>query len=136
MRLILPLLVVAVHVIATFLPWITVETKDLTITGVDTTGTTYGVPAYFHFFWLVIYTLLMLVNRVWSRRAAMIVAAFNFAWAARNFLLIPACQMGECPVRRIGLYLLLLSAFALIFAGLLAPGRKTAELADNPGGPV
>jgi hypothetical protein len=58
-------------------------------------------------------------------------AAFNFAWAARNFLLIPACHMGECPVRKVGLYLLLLSSVALIFAGLLAP-LKTAPQAAAP----
>jgi hypothetical protein len=61
----------------------------------------------------------------------MVVAAFNFAWAVRNFLLIPVCQMGECPVRRIGLYLLLLSSLALIFAGL-GGALKQQETSNDP----
>lgn len=125
MRFLLPLLVIAVLIAACFLPWMTVETRNITITGVDTTGTTFGKPAYFHFFWTGLYLLFILFNKVWSKRVAMGFAAFNFAWAVRNFLVIPACQMGECPVRRVGLYLLLLSSFALLFAGLMGPAIKS-----------
>lgn len=118
MRSLLPYFVGAVLLASCFMPWMSIETRAITISGVDTAGTTFGIPAYFHFFWLALYLFFILFNKVWSKRVAMVVAAFNFAWAVRNFLLIPVCQMGECPVRRIGLYLLLLSSLALIFAGL------------------
>lgn len=124
MRFLLPLFVVALLVAACFLPWMTVESKGITITGVDTTGTTFGNPAYFHFFWILLYLIFLFINRVWSRRVAMVLAAFNFAWALRNFLIIPLCSPGECPVRRIGLYLLLFSSVALFFAGLLGPVKN------------
>lgn len=131
MRFLIPFFVAALLVLSCFLPWMTVEGRNITITGLDTTGTNYGKPAYFHFFWVWLYLLFLTINKFWSRRAAMGFAAFNFAWATRNFLLIPACQMGDCPVRRIGLYLLLISSLALIFAGLLAPS-KTAPHAATP----
>jgi hypothetical protein len=127
MRFLPSLLVAAALIAGCFLPWITIETKGITITGVDTTGTTFGKPAYFHFFWVGLFLLLLLINKVWSRRAAMVFAAFNFAWAVRNFLLIPACQMGECPVRRTGLYLMIISSFLLIFAGLIAPAKPQID---------
>lgn len=57
----------------------------------------------------------------------MVLAAFNFAWAVRNFLIIPGCQMGECPVRQVGLYLLLLSSLLLMVAGLFAPVKSEAQ---------
>lgn len=127
MRLLLSLLVVALLVASCFLPWMSIETRGITITGLETKGTSYGKPAYFHFFWVGLFLLFLLLNKVWSRRAAMVFAAFNFAWAVRNFLLIPACQMGECPQRRIGLYLLLLASFALLFTGLLGSVKPTVS---------
>lgn len=127
MRFLLPFVVIAILVGSCFLPWVTIETKNITISGVDTTGTTFGKPAYFHFLWIGIYLFFLLINKVWARRAAMIIAAFNMAWAARNFLVLPACQMGECPVREMGIYLLLISSFALIFAGLAGPAAQQVQ---------
>lgn len=124
MRFLLPLFVIAVLLVSCFLPWVSIESRGITITGVETTGTLYGKPAYFHFFWVGLYLCVLLFNNVWARRVAMVFAAFNLAWAARNFLLLPACQMGECPVRRIGLYLLLAASLALVFAGLIGPAEK------------
>ena len=106
------------------MPWMTIESKDITITGVDTTGTSFGKPAYFHFFWTGLFLLFFLINRVWSRRTAMVFSAFNMAWAFRNFMLLPACQLGDCPVRLTGLYVLLASAVLLFVTGLLAPVKK------------
>jgi hypothetical protein len=131
MRFLLPLFVVAVLIWSCFMPWITIETKSITITGLDTTGTAYGKPAYFHFFWVGLFSLFFLINRVWSRRTAMVFAAFNAAWALRNFLVLPVCQMGECPVRRTGLYILFLSSIALFFTGLIAPAKDSVQTTAN-----
>lgn len=106
------------------MPWMTIESKGITITGVDATGTDFGKPAYFHFLWTGLFLVFFLVNRVWSRRMAMVFTAFNVAWAFRNFFVLPVCQMGECPDRRIGLYLVFFASLVLFFAGLLAPARE------------
>jgi len=126
LKLVFCLLAVVVLVIACFLPWMTIESKNLTISGMNTTGTLYGKPGYFHFLWAGVYLLFLLINRVWSKRAAVGLAAFNIAWAMRNFLLLPACQMGECPVREEGLYVLLIASFIMFLAPLLneKPARQ------------
>lgn len=129
MRFLLPLLVVAVLIASCFLPWMTIESKGITITGLNTAGTTYGKPAYFHFLWVGFFLLFLFINKVWSTRAAMVFAALNAAWAFRNFLVLPMCQMGECPVRRTGLYLLFFSSLALFFAGLVGPAKENEETA-------
>jgi hypothetical protein len=79
-------------------------------------GTSFGKPGYFHFVWTIIYLLFLCIPKVWAQRVAVGVAAFNIAWAVRNFLVIPVCQMGECPERKMGLYLLLIAAFILFLA--------------------
>ena len=119
LKFVLSLLSVAVLVFACFLPWITIESKNITISGMNTTGTLYGKPGYFHFLWAGAYLFFLLINKIWSKRAAVGMAAFNIAWALRNFLLLPACQMGECPERREGLYLLLLASFLMFLTPLL-----------------
>ncbi len=120
---IFPFIAVALLVVSCFLPWMTIESKGITITGVDTAGTRYGKPAWFHFLWAAVYFGLLITNKVWAYRVAMVVAAFNIAWAMRNFLFLPACHMGDCPLKRIGIYLLLASAIAM-FAAVLVSAPK------------
>src|ERR1043165_2320052 len=98
-RFLFALLTITLLVVSCFMPWMTIESKGITITGLDTTGTSFGKPAYFHFLWSGLVLIFLLLNKVWSRRIALVFAAFNVAWALRNFLLIPSCQMGECPVK-------------------------------------
>lgn len=130
MRFLIPIVVAAVLIGSCFMPWMIIESKGLTISGVDTTGTSFGKPAYFHFLWTGLFMIFFVVNRVWSRRAAMAFSAFNMAWAFRNFMLLPACQMGDCPARQTGLYILLISAILLFVTGLLAPVKKGPATAD------
>ena len=118
LKFILPLLAVAVLVISCFLPWMTVASKNLTITDVDTTGTTYREPGYFHFIWAGAYLAFVFIPKLWARRTAVAMAAFNMAWAGRNFLLIPGCQMGECPIRKEGLYLLVIASIGMFIPPL------------------
>ena len=118
LNLLLSILAVAILVAACFLPWITIESRGITITGIDTTGTAFNKPGYFHFVWAGLYLFFLLFNKVWARRTAVVLAAFNVAWALRNFLLIPACAGGECPVKKAGLYLLLAASLAMFFTPL------------------
>lgn len=95
-----------------------IESRQLTITGVDTTGTDFGKPGYFHFVWAALYLIFLIINKVWSKRVALGLSAFNVAWALRNFLLIPVCAGGECPVKQVGLYLLLAASILMFVTGL------------------
>lgn len=113
---------IALLVTACFLPWMAIESRSITVTGLNTAGTKFGKPGYFHFLWTGIFLIFLLIPKVWAQRAAVGVAAFNIAWAIRNFLIIPMCQMGECPERKIGLFLLLVAAFVMFVAPML--GQK------------
>ena len=38
-----------VLITACFFPWVTVESKNIVVSGVDATGTSFGKPGYMHF---------------------------------------------------------------------------------------
>lgn len=127
LNFLLPFFAIVLLVISCFMPWITVESKNITITGVHTEGTLFGKPGYFHFVWVAPCFFFLLLNKLWAQRAAAVFSAFNMAWAVRNFFLIPVCQMGDCPVRRSGLYFLFFSSLLLFGFVLLLPVKQTAK---------
>lgn len=106
-----------------FLPWVYIESRELTFTGVDTTGSNYGKPGYLHFVMVIAFLPLTLIPRLWAKRANLIVVALNIAWAIRNFIMIGVCQGGECPVKKEGLFLAL-AASLLMFISALFPDTK------------
>lgn len=120
------LLSVAAIVAAAWMPWVYIESRHLTFTGLDTTGSNFGSPSYVHFIFAGIFGVLTLVPRLWAKRANLLVVALNFAWALRNFFMIAACAGGECPVRKAGL-LLTLAASILMLVSALFPDMKIRE---------
>ena len=92
------------------MPWVTIESKQLTINGFDTTGTNFGQPGLVHFVVAAFYILLLLLNKTWSKRTAFFICAINVAWSVRNFLIISACYAGDCPKKHVALYLLLIAS--------------------------
>ncbi|MEO5945607.1 MAG: hypothetical protein ABIP79_02235 [Chitinophagaceae bacterium] len=92
-------------IIACFTPWVFIASRNITISGVEATGTSFGKPGYFHLLCAFFFLLFHFIPRIWAKRSNLLVAALNMAWAIRNFFVIAACQGGECPEKKIGLYL-------------------------------
>lgn len=123
----LAILAAIVIVIACFLPWVTVESIALTITGMDTGGTNFGKPGYFHIAMAAVFLVFTFLTRIWAKRANLLVVALNLAWAIRNFIMIGACSGGECPSRQAGLWLVLLASLVM-FVGALFPDVEMKKL--------
>ena len=104
--------------IACFFPWVFIESKNITVTGVQSAGTTFGKPGYFHFVMAALYLGLHFTPRVWAKRVNVLVAALNIGWAARNYFLISGCSGGECPEKKIGLYIVLIASLTMLIASL------------------
>ncbi|MGC4036431.1 MAG: hypothetical protein QM764_10745 [Chitinophagaceae bacterium] len=117
-------------IISCFSPWIFIVSKNITVSGVDATGTNFGKPGYFHFIMTALYIILTLIPKVWSQRTNLLICAFNLGWAIRNFIIIPVCQMGECPEKKSGLYLSLIASILMLIASLF-PDIKI-EQSDKP----
>lgn len=118
-------------IIACFMIWITVPSKNITVTGFDAGGTNFGKPGYFHFFCTFFFLVFTFVPRVWAKRANLLVAPINFAWAVRNFFIITSCRDGECPEKHVAIYLILVAS-ALMLGSALFPDLSTKQKERQP----
>jgi len=60
----------------------------------------------------------VMVPRIWAKRLNLVVAALNMGWALRNFILIPACQAGDCPLKQSGLWMVELASLFMLLAAV------------------
>jgi hypothetical protein len=100
-----------------FLPWVYIVSKQITISGFIAVGTNFGKPGLLNFIMSVVMLVMFAVPAIWAKRTNVFIAALNLAFSIRNFIVLPFCMGGECPEKKIGLYLLVfLSAVILVMA--------------------
>lgn len=114
-----------VLVVSCFLPWVFIDSKSLTLTGISALN--FGKPAFLHFFLAAATIILLLLNKPISQKAALLFSALNLAWAVRNFLMISACYMGDCPERLSGIYIMLISSIAMLIGVVTMPAKVQAN---------
>ncbi len=102
-----------------FLPWTFIASQQITVSGFKAVGTNFGKPGLFNFTMCVIMVAMFAVPAIWSKRTNVFIAALNLAWAFRNYLLVSACMMGECPEKKPALFALLGLAIVLQIMALL-----------------
>jgi hypothetical protein len=120
------ILAALVLIIACFLPWVFISSKNITITGVDPSGTNFGKPAYLHLALVLFFLAFTLTPRLWAKRANLLIIALNLGWAIRNFTIISRCEAGECPVRKVGLILAFVASIVITISALF-PDMKLNE---------
>ncbi|MFY8003808.1 MAG: hypothetical protein ACOVNR_03165 [Chitinophagaceae bacterium] len=98
-------------VTACFLPWVSIESLQAIINGFETSKTNFGRPGIMQTSLSVIMLLMFAINRIWAKRTNIFLGAFNFAWSVRNYIIVSTCAMGECPQKKLGLYMLVTAAF-------------------------
>jgi len=118
-------------IIACFAPWVIIESKNIIVSGNHAVGTAFGKPGYMHILMGVIFLTLILLDKWWSKRIALFVAAFNVAWGIRNFIIISACHGGECPVKQWGIYIMLVSSVSMLIAILFNPSLTREKSAAD-----
>lgn len=111
-----------------YLPWVVIERTQLTVTGMDAAGTNFGKPGWMNIILTTISVLLFAIPRVWAKRTNFFLTMLNLAWSIRNYVVVSACLMGECPVKQPALYLLIvLSLLMMVMSALprlkLAPRK-------------
>lgn len=107
------MLAVLLMALACFLPWSIIESKQLTITGMQTVGTSFGRPGLFLLIFGTIGFILFALPMIWAKRTNVFVSALILAWSIRNYILVSTCMFGECPVKQPALYVLVVCAVVI-----------------------
>ena len=120
------LFAVILLIVSCFLPWVIISSRNIVVSGVESTGTNFGKPGYTHFVMSFFFIIFHFIPRLWAKRSNLLVVALNIAWAIRNYFIISMCREGECPEKQIGLWLVLLASFLVLIAALF-PDIKLNE---------
>jgi hypothetical protein len=64
--------------------------------------------------------------KVWAKRSNWLVATLTVAYTVKTYVAFTACYSGICPVKQIGIYLLLLSV-TIIFVAAILPDLKLKQ---------
>jgi hypothetical protein len=125
------LVAAVVLIVACCSVWVTIPSRNITISGINTEGTNFGKPGYFHFLAISFFLLFTFIPRIWAKRANLAVTALNMAWAIRNYFIITVCRGGDCPEKKFAIYLVLISSTLMLVSALL-PDMKTKDKTSNP----
>ena len=120
------LFAVILLIVSCFLPWVIIPSKNIVVSGIDSTGTNFGKPGYTHFVLSFFFIIFHFIPRLWAKRSNLLVVALNIAWAIRNYFIISMCREGDCPEKQIGLWLVLLASILILIAALF-PDIKLRE---------
>ena len=120
-------------IMSCFIPWIFIESKSITVSGIDARGTNFGKPGYFHFAMAVFFLFFSLMPKVWAKRANLLITALNMGWALRNFIIIGACEGGECPLKKGGIWLILASSAIMLVSSLFPDMKLQHKQNQSPG---
>ena len=120
------LFAVILLIVSCFLPWVIISSRNIVVSGVESTGTNFGKPSYTHFVLSFFFIIFHFIPRLWAKRSNLLVVALNIAWAIRNYFIISMCREGDCPEKQIGLWLVLLASILILIAALF-PDIKLKE---------
>ncbi len=126
MKKLIGVLVALSLALSCFMPWITIESKNIIVSGIDATGTNFGKPGYFHFVMIFLFLVFNFIPKLWLKRLNVFVAGLNFGWAIRNFIIISACSGGECPEKQAGLYIMFFASLLLLVVSFFPDMPKSA----------
>lgn len=102
-----------------FTTWVTIVSKNIDVSGVDAVAIDFGKPGYLHMIFIAVFIVFTFIPKIWAKRWNLPITALNVAWAARNYILISSCSGGECPVKHVGLYLLIPASVIMLVSALL-----------------
>lgn len=117
-------------ILSSFYPWVFIESKNYIVTGINAEDIRLGKPAYFHFVLTFLFLTFLFISKIWAKRMNLFVTAVNMGWAIRNYLIITACQGGECPVKLTAIHFIIPVSVLMLFAALF-PDMKLKNKNQN-----
>jgi hypothetical protein len=100
-------------------PLVIIESRHWLITGWKVADTNFGQPGKFMMYMGIMNIILFALPILNAKRFNMAFAILNFSWTIRNFLVLSACSMGECPQKQWPLYACIVVSFAVLIMTFL-----------------
>jgi hypothetical protein len=114
-----------------YLPWVFIEGQNITLSGVNgyvSKNLYLGKPIIFYLLFLSIMIIFFMLPKIWAKRTNVFLGAIVLGYSIYNYLLFTLCREGECPEKKNGIYLLLVSAlivqFMTFFPKIALPEEK------------
>ncbi len=115
-----------------FMWWVVIPDKNIHVSGFIANGTRFGKPGLVNVFMSGVALLLFIIPRIWAKRTNLFFAAFNLAWAIRNYILLSSCHGGDCPAKQAGLYFLVGASLLLLAMALFPDLPIRQEKTEEP----
>ena len=110
-------------IVACFLPWTFHPDLNKYFTGFYSEDNLYGKPGKLFVILACLLIVLFAIPRVWAKRTNWVIATITVAYTIREYFLFTTCYSGICPVKEMGIYLLL-SSVAVVFVMAILPDIK------------
>ena len=122
-----------VLIVACFLPWTYHADLDKNFTGFFSEKNAYGKPGKTFIFLTLVSIVLILVPRIWAKRTHIIVAGVTVAYAIKSYILFTSCYNAYCPEKKLGIYLVMFTSFALLAVAILPDMKIISSKTESAG---
>jgi hypothetical protein len=103
-------------VVACFMPWSYYADIKENFTGFYSYQNLYGKPGKFLCLIAVIAFTLMLLPKIWAKRANLFVCALGVGYAIKTYILFTSCYNAYCPEKKAGIWLMLAATVLMLLS--------------------
>jgi hypothetical protein len=119
----------ALLALACTLPWAYYPDLGKHFTGFFSEQNRYGKPAYLLLTLGALSTLMAFLMPTWAKFTGLLAAGLNLAYAIKTIFSFGMCYLAICPEKKLGIWLMLLSASLLLLAAMFPRGRFNSAAA-------
>jgi hypothetical protein len=106
-------------IIASFLPWAYYPDLDKFFTGFFSEENRYGKPGKVLIFFALLCSIFILIPKIWAKRVNLFLGMLQFGYCVKSYILFSSCYKGTCPVKELGIYLMIGSSILLLLSVVL-----------------
>ena len=117
--------------IACFMPWTYYSDINKTFTGFFSENNIYGKPGKLLFIFAMLSCLLIILPKIWAKRIHLFVSALFTGYAIKSYILFSSCYNTFCPVKKYGIYLMMISCFLILIVAIF-PDMKISRERNTP----
>ena len=117
-------------VIACFMPWTYHGDINEIFTGFFSENNAYGKPGKFLIFFAILSCVLILLPKVWAKRAHIILSALFTGYSIKTYILFTSCYNAYCPEKKYGIYLMIVSCFIILIVSIFPEMKMVNEKED------